>query len=239
MGSAGEGAPPAAYDEVAEAYEQWLGTDELRDDVLVDLVGEVRDQRVLALACGYGREARLLATLGARVQGVDLSQRLLASARAREAERPYGIRYTHGDAHTLEPFADASFDGVLAYMALMDIPDLSAALQAVARVLRPGGWFVFAITHPCFKPPASGELLDHVDGTTRRLVGRYFQEGPAPLRSEGVLPPVTYHRTLSTYVNHLGAAGLKIERFAEPAGAVARPVWNEVPCLLYARCQRS
>ena len=37
------------------------------------------------------------------------------------------------------------------------------ALGSIARILRPGGWFVFSITHPCFKPPAYGELTDHVD----------------------------------------------------------------------------
>lgn len=40
-------------------------------------------------------------------------------------------------------------------MALMDIPDLPATLCTVARILRPGGWFVFAITHPCVQMPDS------------------------------------------------------------------------------------
>ena len=37
----------------------------------------------------------------------------------------------------------------------MDIPDLDACLRTVERILRPQGWFVFAITHPCFQMPDS------------------------------------------------------------------------------------
>src|SRR5437867_9336649 len=102
-------------------------------------------------------------------------------------------------------------------MALMDIPDLSGTIRAVSRVLRPGGWFVFATFHPCFQMPTSGEETAP-DGTLRRTVSGYWTEGfwrsdtrPGPPGKVGA-----HHRTLSTYVNTLVDAGLVIERVAEP-----------------------
>jgi len=144
----------AAYDELAEAYSRTFDPDGtgLRDPVFERLLGDVTAQRVLALACGQGQDARLLASLGAQVVGVDLSERMLAHARERERKVPRGIRYVQGDAEELSDFADESFDGVACHMALMDIARLEPTIVSTARVLRAGGWFVLSIVHPCYRP---------------------------------------------------------------------------------------
>lgn len=230
----------ASYDSVAVDYDQWVSHDGLvlSDGAFAELVGVVSGQHVCAVACGAGRETRYLAEQGAIVTGVDLSEKLIDIAREREASAPQGIAYSIGNAHDLEGLSNESFDGVVCYMALMDIPRLDLALSSIARVLKPGGWFVFAITHPCFKTPAYGEITDHVDGSVRRTVGRYFDEGlwEGPGKNSRYLPALAYHRTLSTYVNALSAAGLTIEQFREPPRGT--PVWREVAQLLYARCQK-
>ena len=221
------------YDELADAYHSvdpdGVG---LTDATFNDLVGKVKGLRLVAVACGQGRDARRLADLGAVVVGVDASNPLLEHARDLELRRPRGIKYVHGDAQDLRDLGDAEFDGAVCHMALMDIPELEPTLRSVARVLVPGGWFVASIVHPCYKTPADGELIDHVDGTTRRIVGRYFDEGAyhSATRWE-VLPRVAYHRTLSTYLNTLVGCGLAVERVVEPVGE--RPVWRAVPGLLY------
>jgi ubiquinone/menaquinone biosynthesis C-methylase UbiE len=229
----------SGYEELADAYHEAVDPDGVgMDDETFDaLVGDVRGKRVAAIACGQGRDARRLAQLGAEVVGVDASESLLAHARTLEQQEPRGIEYLHGDAQDLRGLADASFDAAVCHMALMDIPELEPTVQAVARILKPGGWFVASIVHPCYKTPADGELVDHVDGTTRRIVGRYFEEGPySSITRWKVLPRVAYHRTLSTYVNTLMDAGLPIVRMIEPVGD--RPVWQSVPGMLYFRCQR-
>lgn len=228
----------SAYDEMADAYHSTVDSDGagLDDPTFDALVGEVRGQRVAALACGQGRDARRLADLGAEVVGIDASESMLAHARRLEQETPRGIEYIHDDAQDLREIPDASFDAVVCHMALMDIPELEPTVRSIARILKPGGWFAASIVHPCYKTPADGELIDHVDGSTRRITGRYFDEGPfnSPTRW-AILPRVSYHRMLSTYVNTLTAAGLPITRMVEPVGE--RPVWQSVPGLLYFRCQ--
>jgi ubiquinone/menaquinone biosynthesis C-methylase UbiE len=223
----------AKYDEVAADYDEWVGAGAaLNDPTFTELTGDVTGQEICVVACGQGREARYLAKQGAVVTGVDLSEKLLEKARLHEST---GISYRHGDAQTLEGLADDSFDGAVCYMALMDIPNLDEALHSMARVLKPGGWFVASITHPCFKTPAAGELVDHVDQSVRRTVGKYFVEGywDGPGAHRNALPVGAYHRTLSTYVNTLTAAGFTIEQLREPLHDT--PIWREVPQLLYVR----
>lgn len=242
----------SAYDEIAEWYDTWVGGQAMSEDsyfpTVESLMGDVTGLRVCDVACGQGRVARHLADREARVVGVDLSEKLLEIARRHEETTPRGITYLHADASTLDGLTDASFDGVVCHMALMDIPNLTGALRSVARILRPGGWFVFAILHPCYHTARSGEL-EIADGVVR-TIGAYFREGhwrsesrPGPPGKVGA-----YHRTLSTYVNALSDCGLVVERMVEPSGNGAsitdspstsgsgRPVWNEVPAVLAARC---
>lgn len=221
-----ESSPPS-YDAVADAYGRARdpeGTG-LDDPVLTELVGDVGGQVVLSLACGQGQDARLLARLGATVTGIDISPEMLRRARRHEADNPRGIAYTQGNAQELTEFADASFDGVLCHMALMDIPELSPTIRSVARVLRARGWFVFSIVHPAYHPHVESLTTDYV------IDHRYQKRLPVDW-----LPEHAYHRSLATYVNELAQAGFRIGRFVEihqrdtDAGGV--------PGLLYARAAK-
>jgi len=237
----------SVYDDIAAWYDSWLGTSAMREDpfwpATEALMGELVGRRVCDLACGQGRVARHLADRGASVVAVDLSAKLLAIARRHEAAQPSGIEYRQGDARHLVGFDDDAFDGVLCFMALMDIPDLEPTLRSVARILRPGGWFVFAILHPCYNTERSGELM--LPQGLVRTVGGYFAEGY--WRSDTRTGPPgkvgAYHRTLSTYVTALADVGLALERLSEPPATVSvaqrRPVWVEVPAVLVARCRKT
>jgi len=242
------------YDDIAEWYDQWVGTHAMSEDpyfpAMEELMGEVRGLRICDLACGQGRVARHLASVGATVVGIDLSAKLLAIARRHEEKDPRGIAYVHADVQTLDERSVGVFDGVVCFMALMDIPDLVPTLGSVARILRPSGWFVFAILHPCFHTAQSGEI-ESPEGAAR-TIRQYFVEGywrsdtrPGPPGRVGA-----YHRTLSTYLNALTDAGLQIVRVCEPGGVsqvaespslagVTRPVWQEVPAVLVASCRKS
>jgi len=217
----------AAYDEVAEAYHRTFDPDGvgLRDTVFDSLVGAVAGQDVLALACGQGQDARRLADLGARVVGVDISEPMLDYARKYEEATPRGIRYVQGDAQTLSAFSADSFDGVSCHMALMDIPKLEPTISSVARVLRPDGWFVFSIVHPCYGP--------HVD-----IVATYLSDTRYQKRIPGdALPRHAYHRPLSDYINTLAQARLSITRVVEHYHETNDG--HGVPGLLYLRCLKT
>lgn len=219
--------PPVAYDEVADAYSRALDPEGvgLVDPVLTELVGEVAEREVLSLACGQGQDARLLAQLGATVTGVDVSEEMLRHARRHEAGGQRGIAYVHGDAQDLVAFTDRSFDGVVCHMALMDIPGLAATIASVARVLRPGGWFVFSIVHPCYG--------GHVEIVTDYLLDHRYSKHVPP----DWLPAHAYHRPLGTYVGELARVGFRIERLVEAHHPAADA--GGVPSLLYARAVKA
>ena len=237
------------YDAIAAWYDSAVRSSSLLHELVLPavwaLLGSVDDLCICDLACGQGVLARQLATRGATVVGVDLSSKLLAIARQDEATAPLGIRYMLDDAQTLGTLADTAFDGVVCNMALMDIADLEATFRAVCRILRPEGWLVFSITHPCFQTPHAG-WVEEPDGTMSRAVRAYFAEGAwRAENAEGVRGRVgAYHRTLTSYINALAGAGLVIERLSEPheTGELAARVPAyvlEVPAVLVARCRRA
>jgi ubiquinone/menaquinone biosynthesis C-methylase UbiE len=108
------------------------------------------DQTLLELGCGAGRIAIGLWELGYRqVLGVDFSPEMVERARRLAKLLEYGISFRCGDATALE-FEDNLFDGaVFGFNGLMQIPRRERrqkAMSEVARVVRPGGFFVFT-TH--------------------------------------------------------------------------------------------
>lgn len=114
-------------------------------------------ERLLDLGCGAGRHAFEAARRGARVVAMDTDREELASvaaifaAMAEAGEIPDGGsgQIVAGDA-TAMPFPDGSFDKVIAAEVLEHIPADQAALNEIARVLRPGG--VAAVTVPAWLP---------------------------------------------------------------------------------------
>lgn len=103
---------------------------------LVDLAAPRSGTRALDLATGTGDIAFALEARGARVVGLDITPRMIELARAKQA-RP-GAAFVVGDMGAL-PFAAARFDLVTTGYGLRNVPDLTVAIDEIARVLKPGG----------------------------------------------------------------------------------------------------
>jgi ubiquinone/menaquinone biosynthesis C-methylase UbiE len=194
------------------------------------LLGPVDDLDLLDLCCGEGSFARRLAALGGRVTGADLSPRLLEIARERASDG--SPEFILDDAQSLASLDDDRFDGATCLMALMDIPDLAATYAAVRRVVRPGGWFVAVITHPCFESPHAGWT-----GAGARLTERYLTEGEWRSRyAAGVRGKVgAWHRTLSSYVNEALGAGWILDRLLEPPNVEPDNPNPDIPRIMFLR----
>ncbi|OPX12943.1 class I SAM-dependent methyltransferase [Mycobacterium sp. AT1] len=187
-----------------------------RDILLNNLPDNVIGFNVLDVGCGEGIVSRGLAGLGARVVGVDPTRALIVHAEAAERANPTGAVYRVDDGSSLQTVPDDSVDGVTAALSLNNIADLDAALKSVRRVLRPGGFLVFTVPHPCFEAPATDTIS--TPGGIRRAVGDYSAEGlwrsthPHSVRRAG-----NYHRTISTYVTAALKHGFVLRSFDEPA----------------------
>ena len=101
---------------------------------LLDAADVRRGARVLDVACGPGYVAAAAARRGASVVGVDVAETMLALARRAHPE----LELLAADAEDL-PFADATFDAVVANFLLLHLGRPERAVTGFARVLRPGG----------------------------------------------------------------------------------------------------
>ncbi len=177
--------------------------------------------RVLDVGCGEGQIARRVVDDGADfVVGLDPTIRQLDVAQ----ERGGGPRYVRGVAEQF-PIADASFDAAIACLVFEHMPDHRPAINEAARVLRPGGRFVFFLNHPLIQCPGSGWVVDHILEEEYWRIGPYLVEDVAMEElAPGVILPFV-HRPLSQYINALAEAGMHIVHMAEPAppeGFIAR-----------------
>jgi ubiquinone/menaquinone biosynthesis C-methylase UbiE len=132
---------------VRDGYAQWAPSyDEPGNELLEaeePVVREILDTLpvgvALDAACGTGRHAAHLASLGHEVIGVDASPEMLAVARAKIPEGEF-----HEGELTDLPLADDSVDLVVCAIALAHVPELAPAFAELARVLRPGGHLVLS-----------------------------------------------------------------------------------------------
>jgi SAM-dependent methyltransferase len=136
------------YDGFADQYDQTFELTPFRTHIeaysLMKLVGDVRGQAWLDLACGTGPYARALRRRGADpVIGVDLSPEMLRIAQAAEEQEPLGIEYQRHDVGSLPKLRefDGAFGSYLLHYATSEA-HLRAMCHSIAGNLRPGGRFV-------------------------------------------------------------------------------------------------
>ncbi|MCL2555003.1 MAG: methyltransferase domain-containing protein [Actinomycetia bacterium] len=223
------------------------GLDEA-DAALLGPAAELKDRAVLEVGAGAAQCSRWLAAQGARPVALDLSYRQLQHARridmgaetegaggAVGADRADGAVGTAGagiagaapgrvplvqaDAGRL-PFADASFDlACSAYGALPFVADTARVHREVRRVLRPGGRWVFSVTHP-----VRWAFPDEPGPEGLTAASSYFDRTPYVEQDErGLAVYVEHHRTLGDRVREIAAAGLRLVDLVEPEW----PQWND------------
>jgi len=176
-------------------------------------------KKALDVGCGEGRFCRMLKPHGVDVTGVDPTRALITAARSRD---PAGA-YLEAVAERL-PFDDKSFDLVVSYLSLIDIPDIHAAIPEMARVLNPGGSLLIANLNSFNTACADTGWIKNADG--RRLhypIDNYLQERSMWIEYRGIRIR-NHHRPLSTYLRALLDAGLRLVYFDEPP-----PIANTPP----------
>ena len=191
------------------------GADPEYEEQILPLAAEhlVGARRVLDVGAGEGQVTRLAVEVGAALAvGLDPTWDQLETARRRAG----GAAYVGGTAAAL-PFPHRSFDAVVACLVFEHIDDVDEAVAEVARVLCPGGRFLFFLNHPLLQTPDSGWIDDRVLDEQYWRVGSYLVEDTSPEEVEKGVFVTFVHRPLSRYVNAMAANGLLVTRMEEPA----------------------
>jgi SAM-dependent methyltransferase len=194
-------------------------------------------RRTLEIGCGEGRVTRDLQGLGHRMSSMDSSASLISASKDLDP----GGRYVRADAASV-PFADSSFDLVVAYNSLMDMEDMTEAVHEAARVLEPGGLFCICVTHPVGD---AGKFQRRAADAAFVIEGNYLEDGPFDETFERaglVMRFRGFTHSIEAYGRALESAGFLIERLREPAQrndvVASDPVerrWQRLPMFLFIK----
>ena len=202
--------------------------DYLNTPAFFSMLPDVNELSGIDIGCGEGYNTRLLCEEGAIMTAIDISEIFIKKAIEEELQDPLNINYQVASAVDL-PFENNQFDFATSFMCMMDIPEMEKALAEAFRVIRPGAFFQFSITHPCFDTPFRRNKRDAFGKTYAIEVGGYFQSingqvdewifGAAPAHLKNSLPKFKtpkFSRTLSHWINALTETGFVIENCNEP-----------------------
>lgn len=191
-----------------------------RQILVPSVLALVSDQSIataLDAGCGVGFLTDLLAQQIGKVIGIDPSGECIKIARSHHGKR---ASFVQGTFESYSEHTASSADLVVANMVLMDVIDLDTFIAAAYRALRPGGTFVFSITHPCFWPSYYGYETEPWFHYSQELV----IEGPFKITAQPdcTLSSTHVHRPLEAYIQAFQKAQLLIEVFRElmPSGDI-------------------
>lgn len=188
------------------------------------MLPEVRGRAVVDLGCGFAWFCRWAREQGAaRVLGLDVSEKMLARARA-ETSDP-AIRYARADLERFD-LPVGSFDLAYSSLALHYVENLDRLLATVHDALVSGGHLVFSVEHPIYTAPSHPGWVTDAAGRKTWPVDGYLLEGPRSTDwlAKGV---IKQHRTIGYYLNALLRHGFAISHVEEwgpdDAQIAARP----------------
>lgn len=182
---------------------------------------------ILDIACGAGRFARRMAELGASVVAFDHSANFIERARARTAS-DVAVEYHVLDAakaDSLLSLGHRRFNKAVCTMALMDMPEITPLLSALPQMLKPGGVFVFSVTHPCFHSAAIQRVAEMYEEEAGRHIIRtgikvWSYLSPFAKKTEGIIgqpePQFCYHRPIHVLFQSCFEAGFVMDGIEEP-----------------------
>lgn len=206
------------------------------------LLPDMAGLHVVDLGCGFGWFCRWAQARGAAsVLGLDLSENMLARARADTANP--SIHYDRMDLEHLA-LPDAAFEFAYSSLVFHYIQDLSRLFAAIHRGLKPGGGLVFSMEHPLLTAPTYPAWTQDAEGRRIWPLDGYGREGQ---RSVDWLAPgvVKFHRTLGNICNSLLRSGFVLtglHEFSPDDSQIAeRPEWDRErdrpPFLIIAACR--
>jgi ubiquinone/menaquinone biosynthesis C-methylase UbiE len=214
-----------SWSQVANWYDQVLNDpDSYQSQViwpnLKRILGEVKGQKMLDLACGQGFFSFEIAKLGASVVGVDISSELIKKAQMESEKANLGIDFQVAPADKLDFLPAGLFDTVVMVLAAQNIKELDRVFVECARVLKKSGRLILILNHPAFRVPQFSDW--HFNELTKvqgRIVDKYLSEAQIEIKThpgrENSSQTISFHRPLQVYFKWLAKNSFAVVRLEE------------------------
>ena len=186
------------------------------NSIELELLGNLEGKRILHLQCHFGQDSIALSRLGAKVTGVDLSDKAIESARQLASDAQEDVTFICCDIYDLPNLLTDQFDLVFtSYGTIGWLPDLKAWAKIISQFLKANGQFVFVEFHP---------VVWMFDDNFERIEYAYFNTGPiveshsgtyANKNAEITQSYVMWNHSISEVMNTLIQEGLRIDSFEE------------------------
>ncbi len=185
-------------------------------DIELNLLGDLDGKSVLHLQCHFGQDTISLARLGAKVTGVDFSEKAISSAKELAQKSHANATFISCDIYDLPQHLTQQFDIVFtSYGTIGWLPDLEKWAKIVSRFLKPNGQFIFVEFHP---------VVWMYDDDFTHIKYRYFNSGPIQEAETGTYADkdaeisseyVMWNHGVGEVINSLIASGLDINSLDE------------------------
>lgn len=227
------------WNESAEAWIATMGEEGdfsrkcVLDQPMLERVHAGDFKRALDVGCGEGRFSRMLRRIGIQTVGVDPTEALIQEARRRDPEGDYRL----AAAEDLQ-FTDDTFDLVVSYLTLIDIPDVAKAIAEMKRVLKPGGKLLIA------NLASFGTASDGWSKEPKPCfcIDRYLEIRELLSEWKGIRI-TNWHRPLSYYMSLLLSERFILRHFDEPPAYGGDPAvvekYQRVPYLMLMEWEKS
>ena len=180
------------------------------------LLGAVDGKSLLHLQCHFGQDSFSLASMGAKVTGVDLSGEAINYAKALEKKLGLNVQFVECDVYDSVNHIDEHFDRVYtSYGTIGWLPDLTRWAEVINAFLKPGGEFVMIDFHP---------VVWMFDAEFNKIAFDYFNTAPIVLNEKGTyadrhadieLQEISWNHSLGELLSALINVGLTITHFEE------------------------
>jgi 2-polyprenyl-3-methyl-5-hydroxy-6-metoxy-1,4-benzoquinol methylase len=185
---------------------------------LLEILGEIKDLRILDAGCGPGDIALYCAARGARVTAVDISDRMIREVCDRSTREGLAVDFQVGDIEDLGMLGDGSFDIIICLVAVAG--RLNEIMREFSWLLPAGGRLYFGDVHPMFnkgrqevrdgKPFLA--VSDYFDRSVKSIVNPF-----GPVAGGEEISFFWKNYTLHDYFDALAGSAFLVQRFLEPA----------------------